>query len=941
MNFTNFSKVRLVFLLILGAIAATTMQAAVVNHNIANGHLIIHASNNGTDYKVTGTTTTNKIIVGSGYQGTITLSGVNITSSGAATVTALCGNGTNTVTTGSPMAVMGLNSFMVDNNNVEWNTNLNPVTKVNIVLEGTNTLLFTGSGYCGLQVDQGSQINISAIDPSDNGSGVLFAKATQHAPTSTTSKNGGAGIGALANLGSPYNIFQGDGTIYNPNGSVLYSPPTLNQTGAGHCRIAGGNIVIASGTITAWGGHGAGIGGGYRTYYNGVIAIYGGVVEAYAGYHAAGIGSGCPRGTGIVPEAPANGAVIALPPCRITAFGAHQAYGVPLAELALTGTKNVTYINDPNKHLMTIHTVDYEPNATIYLDLTETTGLVDIFRNTLRLDYDLTKVRIGRTNASGTMELRGQLEQNTTFFTDASSSKPATMGRPYLPVETTVLANKDISLPLLGTNISFTDYPSTPMEEGYSSTLARASAPYMKVEYNDNYSMTNVTFQIQGGASSDFRTPPIFLAANGVTEIPRPTTMNPGDVFYIILPIKDNKPRGVYSDVLLINGEWMGIPLPGHIRRIGEQRVSYEDTNTNDHIRVTASPSTFDIEYPAPATATTTLTLNINHAGHALAYDELDVYARYLITTEANYAAALAATPLNTWSILTAPTAENVNATTIASFVGKPAGIYYIHWYVVSGTVYAHSRDVISPAATHGGFGPYNVGQGTKVDVTVFLQGSMQTNGTMTNYIQVPNSSRAYYTQPRLPLGNVYGLGITSPDVNNVSVVGEVVDWIRVEIRKVSTPGVIVEAKSLFLRPNGKIVDLNGVIPTFTPQTDPVYIAVKHRNHLSVASNAISSLTGNITYDFSTALTQAYKYDENHIPMIQSNGKWCLWAGDVDGNGLIDHVDATLTRDSFRSLVTDSYTLEDFNMDGISDHVDVVIESNSVSNVVYSPLLYW
>ena len=228
-----------------------------------------------------------------------------------------------------------------------------------------------------------------------------------------------------------------------------------------------------------------------------------------------------------------------------------------------------------------------------------------------------------------------------------------------------------------------------------------------------------------------------------------------------------------------------------------------------------------------------------------------------------------------------------------------------------------------------------------QVDITVFLQGSMQTNGTMTNYIQEPNSSRAYYTQPRLPLGNVYGLGITSPDVNNVSVVGEVVDWIRVEIRKVSAPGVIVEAKSLFLRPNGKIVDLNGSTPTFTPQTEPVYIAVKHRNHLSVVSNSVPSLTGSVTYDFSTALTQAYRYDENHIPMIQSNGKWCLWAGDVDGNGLIDHVDATLTRESFRLLATDSYILEDFNMDGISDHVDVVIESNSVSNVVYSPLLYW
>ena len=677
----SFRKLSTVF---LGILITTTIQAAVIPHNISSGNLIIQG-NDVNDYFVTGTTTTYRIVIGSGYKGTITLSNVSITSSGFSNYAVACGNGANSVTTGSCIAIMGRNNQSAQN----------PVTLVNLIIEGDNTLLYTSNqDYCAIQVDQGAQIHIKAIDENDNSSGTLVAKSSTYPPGGAVSQ-GGAGIGAISTW-SGYNSNQGSSVI---TGGCT-SPAVT----------AGGNIIISSGTITAWGGHGAGIGGSFRSYYNGIIVIYGGIVEARGGFDAAGIGSGCPVGTGVLTCYADNSTVIALPPSQITAYGAGSSASggvgtIQFPELGLTGTKNLTYLNDPNKHTMTIHTEDYEADATIYLDLTQTTGLVGIF-NSLNLDYDLAKVKVGKTNSSGILELHGQLEQNTTFFTDASSTNPLHLGRPYMPVVTKVMANKDIELPLLATNISFTDYPSIPLEEGYTATEAKDHAPHMKVEFNDPLPMTNVTFTLQGGSASDIREL-IFLAADSLTVIPPPTTLNNGDVFFIIMPIKQGRLRGIYSDVLLIDGVWNSYPLPGYIRRIGEQRVVYDDTETNIYIKVTASPNKFDVDYPT--TNTVTLNLNINHTGLPVPYDKDDVTAKYLVTTEANYNAALAATPLNLWNNLNVCSLEGIDTATIVSFSSMPVGTYYIHWYVVSGIVYAHSKDVTDPPRLYGGFGAYNI----------------------------------------------------------------------------------------------------------------------------------------------------------------------------------------------------------------------------------------
>jgi len=686
----------------------TTILSAQVTYNIGSGSLII-PGNSTSDYVITGTTTTNTVIIQTGYHGTVTLRNLNMTS---------------TIAPGVRDGRSGVSCITVEG---AYNcSNMAPVTKVDFILEGTNRLIYAGDWYCALQVNQGAQIKINAIDPNNNASGTLLAECTTAADGSSGS---GAAIGAPnfpsgTTTGPAY--CQGSTTI---QGSGSYA----NSLG----KTAGGNIIISSGKVTAAGSHGAGLGGGWYTWYDGVILVTGGEVYATSKRHSAGLGSGCPHGSGVITSNHApNSAIIVLPPAYIEATGRISHTDPPNPDLALAGAKNITYINDPAKPIITVRTEDYESNATIYLDLTETPGIRSIF-DVIYPEFSLSRTAIGRTNTAGTHQFHARFEQLTTFFTDASSTKPGTEGRPYLPVTTTMLSGGTVVLPLLGAGIAFTDYWSTPLWVNYTTADAWDHAHRIKVEYNDPDPITNVTYRIQDGIH--FSTLK-FLAADGVTEIPMPTTIRNGDVFYIVIPVNQGKPLGYYSDVLLINGRYQGIVIPGYIRRIGRQRVAYDDSQSNNHIKVTASPQSFTAPYPT--TNTVTLTLNIDHSGmNNTPYEEFNIIARYLVTMQPNYDLAVAATPLVTWPRLNVAPTSGANAITTVSFSGMSPGTYYIHWYAESGVAYAHSLNVTAPPRTYGGFGQYTVGDPVTVGTisgpsvicggqTAALTGTASTGGT-------------------------------------------------------------------------------------------------------------------------------------------------------------------------------------------------------------------
>lgn len=530
-----FHRLMGIALLLCVALFSGTLDAAVIQHNIGTNNLII--SGNSTDeYVVTGSTTTHYIEVGLGYHGSITLRNCSFNFSG---------HGIH-----SPIRIVGK----------DGQSNDNPLTIVDLILEGNNTIQNNGGGRACIQVDQGTQINISAIDPCDNNSGVLIAKQVND--------GGGAAIGSL-NHSMNQNEPTATALLYNQNGT-----PT-----GGNGTTAGGNVVISSGMVTARGGHGAGIGGGFRTYYDGMIVVYGGVVEATADFDAAGIGSGCPEGTGVIQVFAPNSAVIALPPAVISAKGAGASpsggvgHGL-FSELGLAGTKVRVYIGDPNMTSCPIHvyTEDRTPEANIYVDLSQDPDISRVVNATIDPDlFDINQVFFGTTDSSGMYSTTGKLQNNTTFFTDAISISPSSYGHPFLPQVAILPSGGNVQLGKLMADFRIESFPSTLLGLGYSLDDAREKATCVKIVYNDANPIVDVQFDLANGVTTDFDSP-IFLAADSSTVISPPTVLAQGETYFVIIPIKTEKDAYVFSDVFRIIGVWHGSST-SYIRQIVTQIV--------------------------------------------------------------------------------------------------------------------------------------------------------------------------------------------------------------------------------------------------------------------------------------------------------------------------------------------------------------------------------
>lgn len=513
------------FIVLSLCLCANLASAAVVNHDISTRSLTIPASSTD-EYVITGSTTSNYVIVEFGWKGTITLKNCYFDFS---------------YQSNSPIRITGKNNL----------SNSDPSrTNVNLILEGDNYIYNEGGGCACIQVDQGAQINISAIEPCDNSSGTLTALQA--------SSDGGAAIGSL-------NRYRCSGT---PNETL--SSALISTTGSTE-YTAGGNVVISSGTIKTKGGHGAGIGGGYGgnidVYYDGMIVIYGGVVEAAATWHAAGIGSGCPTGIGVVSAYTPSSAVVVLPPAQISAIGADG--GTPDPSLGLAGTKVRVYIGDPNQPTIDVYTKDRKSNANIYFDLSQDPDINQVVSATIDPTVlNVNSVLLGQTNVNGLFSTTGSLMNQTTFFTDATTNT----GSPYVPVIKTLPNGGNVELGILEANFNIRQIASTMLEYGYTKSEAEKSATVVKISYNDSKPMTGITFDLASGSTTTFSNP-IFLASDSSTIVPAPTTLQKGDVYYVVVPIKVGQVAKVHTDVLRILGTWNGSST-GYIRQVITQIVA-------------------------------------------------------------------------------------------------------------------------------------------------------------------------------------------------------------------------------------------------------------------------------------------------------------------------------------------------------------------------------
>ena len=173
----------------------------------------------------------------------------------------------------------------------------------------------------------------------------------------------------------------------------------------------------------------------------------------------------------------------------------------------------------------------------------------------------------------------------------------------------------------------------------------------------------------------------------------------------------------------------------------------------------------------------------------------------------------------------------------------------------------------------------------------------------------------------------------TSISVNlNVGIEGfwngtsQVSDTVTVELRNSTSPYALVDQGKTVLTPGVGYgsVDFNSA------GSGSYYIVVKHRNALQTWSAAPVAMTagGNHSYNFTTALTQAYGSN-----MVLKLGRICFFSGDVNQDEIIDGADLSLIDNDGFNFVS-GYVATDCNGDNFTDASDAAIADNNAFNTV-------
>jgi hypothetical protein len=149
-----------------------------------------------------------------------------------------------------------------------------------------------------------------------------------------------------------------------------------------------------------------------------------------------------------------------------------------------------------------------------------------------------------------------------------------------------------------------------------------------------------------------------------------------------------------------------------------------------------------------------------------------------------------------------------------------------------------------------------------------------------------------------------------------------IVDWVFVELRASDDAAHIDAARAAVVQRDGDVVDMDGVSPLrITALPGSYRIALRHRNHLPVMSQAPVMLTlGLNSFDLTDGTAPL------HVPgaEAQRDGRYLLWQGDVNGDGLVKYTGPDNDRDPVLMMVggttpnntVSGYLPGDVNLDG-------------------------
>lgn len=149
-----------------------------------------------------------------------------------------------------------------------------------------------------------------------------------------------------------------------------------------------------------------------------------------------------------------------------------------------------------------------------------------------------------------------------------------------------------------------------------------------------------------------------------------------------------------------------------------------------------------------------------------------------------------------------------------------------------------------------------------------------------------------------------------------------VVDWVIVELRDKNNNASVLSSRCALVRADGEVVDVDGTSAVGFPiAADNYYLAVKHRNHLSVVTFSTVALgTTAVSVDMADGSTATYGTNAQK----NISGTYVMWSGDVSDDGSVRYTGANNDRDpilaeiggALPTATTTGYKYEDVNMDG-------------------------
>ncbi len=150
-------------------------------------------------------------------------------------------------------------------------------------------------------------------------------------------------------------------------------------------------------------------------------------------------------------------------------------------------------------------------------------------------------------------------------------------------------------------------------------------------------------------------------------------------------------------------------------------------------------------------------------------------------------------------------------------------------------------------------------------------------------------------------------------------------DTVKVYLRKSSSPFNVLDSARSVIDNQG-----NGSF-TFVNASNNVnyYISTKHRNALETWSSSTVSFPANeAAYDFTDAGGKAYGSN-----MVLVGTKYCIYSGDVDGDGIIEASDASAIDNDAMEFVS-GYVASDLTGDGFVDGTDFAIADINATNFI-------